>query len=251
MMNIENFTFRNMSGLELSARIYLPESPCEKGVIFSHGLYSSKDGYKIRKMAEGIVKGGYTLMTFDFTFAGESPGNITDISVLEEVNDLIAAIKLFKERGISRLHLMGSSMGGAVSLLAALKADEKPESLILIATPLDLLGIIPDMTPEKVDRLELHGYTYVQGIKLKNSFFREIKNIDMLDAVRKITSPVILFHGGMDEVVKFSNHELFMMNIKTEACPFVIPDGDHNLTRESDIDFMMQKISEWLRRFDD
>jgi hypothetical protein len=42
-----------------------------------------------------------------------------------------------------------------------------------------------------------------------------------------------------------------MMNIKTEACPFVIPDGDHNLTRESDIDFMMQKISEWLRRFDD
>jgi len=250
-MNIENFTFRNMKGLDLSARIYSPDIPSDKGVIFSHGLYSSKDGYKIKKMAEGIVNCGYILMTFDFTFAGESPGNITDISVLEEVNDLLSAIKLFRERGIQKLHLMGSSMGAAVSLIAASESDDKFESLILIATPLDLLGIIPDMTPEKVDLLESHGYSYVQGIKLKNSFFRELKNIDMIDAVRKINEPVILFHGGMDDVVKFSNHELFINNVKTDVSAFVIPDGDHNLTRESDIEFMMQKISEWLRRLND
>jgi putative redox protein len=240
-----------MAGLELCARIYVSAFPYEKGVIFSHCLYSSKDGYKIKKMAEGIVNCGYTLMTFDFTFAGESPGNITDISVLEEVNDLLAAIKIFRERGVKKLHLMGSSMGAAVSVIAASESDDKFESLILIATPLDLLGIIPDMTPEKADRLEPHGYTSVQGVKLKNSFFRELKNIDMIDAVGKIKAPVIIFHGGMDEVVKFSNHELFMMNIKTETLPFVIPDGDHNLTRETDIDFMMQKISEWLGRFND
>ncbi|HRX47713.1 MAG TPA: alpha/beta hydrolase [Spirochaetota bacterium] len=250
-MNIENFTFRNMTGLSLLARIYSPDTPSEKGVIFSHGLFSSKDGYKIRKMAEGIVNCGYTLMTFDFTFAGESPGNIADISVLEEVNDLVSAIKFFRGRGITGLHLMGSSMGAAVSLLAAAESDDKFESLILIATPLDLLGIIPGMTPEKVDMLEPDGYTIVQGIKLKNSFFREIKNIDMAGAVRRISSPVILFHGGMDEVVKFSNHEIFMKNIKSDAHPFIIADGDHNLTRESDIEFMLQKISGWLGRFND
>ena len=130
-MKIENFTFRNMAGLELSARIYYPESPCGMGIIFSHGLYSSKDGYKIKKMAEGIVNCGYTLMTFDFTFAGESPGNITDISVLDEVDDLLSAIKLFRERGIQKLHLMGSSMGAAVSVIAASKSDDKFASLIL------------------------------------------------------------------------------------------------------------------------
>lgn len=250
-MKIDNFTFMNLAGLNLSARIYSPDSPCERGVIFSHGLYSSKDGYKIKKMAEGIVGCGYILMTFDFTYSGESPGNITDISVLEEVNDLFSAIKIFRERGIRKLHLMGSSMGAAVSVLTASKSDDKFESLILIATPLDLLGIITGMTPEKVDQLELHGYTSVQGIKLRNSFFREIKNIDMTDAVCRINAPVILFHGGMDEVVKFSNHELFIKNIKTDVLPFVIPDGDHNLTRETDIDFMMKKISDWLGRFND
>lgn len=250
-MITENFTFRNMAGIELSARIYSPDSPCDRGVIFSHGLYSSKDGYKIKKMAEGIVLCGYTLMTFDFTFAGESPGNITDISVLEEVNDLVSAIDLFRKRGIRKLHLMGSSMGAAVSVLAGSRPGERFESLILIATPLDLLGIIPGMTPEKVDLLEPYGYTSVQGIKLKNSFFRELKDINMVRAVQGINAPVILFHGGMDEVVKFSNHEAFMSNIKTEALPFVIPDGDHNLTRETDIEFMMQRISEWLGRFDD
>jgi len=251
MTKIDNFTFRNMKGIELSARIYLPDVPCGKGVIFSHGLFSSKDGYKIKKMAEGIVNCGYTLMTFDFTFSGESPGNIADISVMDEVNDLFSAIKIFREKGISKLHLMGSSMGAAVSVIAASESDVKFESLILIATPLDLLGIIPDITPEKADLLEPSGYTSVQGIKLKNSFFKEIRNINMPEAVRRIKSPVILFHGGTDEVVKFSNHELFMENIKTEASAYVIPDGDHNLTRESDIDFMMRKISEWLRRFND
>ncbi len=135
-MNVENFTFRNMAGLDLSARIYYPAIQSGKGVIFSHGLFSSKDGYKIKKMAEGIVNCGFTLMTFDFTFAGESPGNIADISVLEEVNDLISAINIFRERGITRLHLMGSSMGAAVSLLAAAKSDDKFESLIIIARPL-------------------------------------------------------------------------------------------------------------------
>ena len=250
-MNTENFTFRNRGGLDLSARIYSPEKPTGKGVIFSHGLYSSKDGYKITKMADGIVNLGFTLMTFDFTFAGESPGNISDISVMEEVSDLLSAVDVFMGRGVSEIHLMGSSMGAAVSVLAVSKSEEKFKSLILIATPVDLLGIIPDMTPGQVDLLELHGYTSVQGIRLKNSFFRELRDIDMIGAVRNIRSPVLLFHGGMDEVVKFRNHEIFLENITTETKPVVITDGDHNLTRESDIDFMMKRISEWLERFDD
>ncbi len=250
-MKTEEFTFRNRSGLDLSARIYSPDFPCHRGVIFSHGLYSSKDGYKITKMAAEIVRCGYTLMTFDFTFAGESPGNITDISLLEEVNDLVAAIEIFRERGMRNIHLMGSSMGAAVSVMASARSGESFDSLILIATPLDLLGIIPDMTPEKASLLDPESYTFISGIKLKNRFFKELNNIDMVSAVKKINSPVILFHGGMDQVVDFRNHQIFLENIQSEAFPFVIPDGDHNLTRESDIEYMMSKISEWLARFHD
>ncbi|HOP61975.1 MAG TPA: alpha/beta hydrolase [Spirochaetota bacterium] len=250
-MKSENFTFRNRAGIDLAARIYLPENPGRKGVLFSHGLYSSKDGYKITKMAQGIVNCGYTLMTFDFTFAGESPGNISDISVMDEASDLLSAVEVFSGRGVSEIHLMGSSMGAAVSVLAASQSVDKFKSLILIATPIDLLGIIPDMTPGQVDLLEPHGYTSVHGIRLKNSFFRELRDIDMTGAVRNIKSPVLLFHGGMDEVVRFSNHEIFLENITAEVEPVVIPDGDHNLTRESDIDFMMKRISDWLGRFND
>lgn len=250
-MKIENFKFRNADELELAARIYYEDPFNEKGVIFSHGLFSSKDGYKITRMAEGIVDAGFTLMTFDYTFAGESPGNISDISVMSEVSDLFRAIKAFEKKGIKKIHLMGSSMGAAVSLLAAEVSDRKFESMILIATPLDLPGIIPGMTPKKVDELDPAGFTDVSGIRVNNRFFRELRSIDMIGAVRRISAPVLIFHGSEDRVVSISNHELMKKNLKPGFRSFVIDGGDHNLTRDSDIGFMMYEIKKWLAGFND
>lgn len=248
-MKTENFTFRNVDEMELAARLYYNDSLNEKGVLFSHGLFSSKDGYKITRMAESIVSCGYTLMTFDFTFAGESPGNISDISVMNEVSDLMRAVKAFEKRGVKKIHLMGSSMGAAVSLLTASVSDAPFESMVLIATPLDLPGIIPGMTSERIDSLDPSGYTDFSGVKINNRFFREMRSIDMIKAVKGVKSPVLIFHGGKDEVVEFRNHELLKSNLNVSYSAFVIDDGDHNLTRDSDIEFMTGEIKKWLAGF--
>ena len=40
-------------------------------------------------------------------------------------------------------------------------------------------------------------------------------------------------------------------NLKSEFTAFVIDDGDHNLTRDSDIEFMINEIKKWLAGFND
>ena len=240
-MLIDNFKFLNNRGVELAGRIYRKNDDYKSGVIFSHGLFSSKDGYKITRMAESIVESGFALMTFDFTFSGESPGSITDISIFEEVEDLKSAINFFKSKGIKKIHLMGSSMGAAVTILAASSGIFDIESLILIAAPLSFEKLIPEIKKEDVELLDPDGYTSISGVKVKNRFIREIFKIDMIDAVKKIKIPSLIVHGKMDAVVDFSNLDIFIKNCGSECTPLVIEDGDHNLTRDSDISYYFGK----------
>ncbi len=247
-MNIDNFKFKNSIGADLAGRVYGDDENTVSGVIFSHGLFSTKDGYKITRLAESIVGTGNRLMTFDFTFAGESPGNITDISVLQEVDDLRSAVHEFRRRGIDSIHLMGSSMGAVVSILAESMDNFSFKSLILIAAPVDLFGIIPGMTPEDADKLEENGVTEISGIPVKNSFFKELSGIDMIEGIKKINCPVLIFHGRDDDVVDFKNFETLTKNLTVDYDQEVIDDGDHHLTRDQDIALMERRIGEWLSR---
>ena len=248
-MLIDNFKFKNQRGVELAGRIYSKDKESRSGVIFSHGLFSSKDGYKITRMADIIVESGFQLMTFDFTFSGESAGNIKDISILDEVEDLKCAVELFKSRGINRIHLMGSSLGAAVTILAASLDQFKIESLMLIAAPLSFTKLIPDIKKDHLELLDPDGYTSISGVMVNNRFVHEVFEIDMVDAVRKITIPSLIIHGKKDAVVDFSNLDVFLKNCPAVCKPMVIEDGDHNLTRDSDISVISEWVREWLGTF--
>jgi len=248
-MIIEDFKFLNHRGLQLAGRIYSGNGSTESGVIFSHGLFSSKDGYKITKMAGSIVESGFSLMTFDFTFSGESSGSIRDILISEEVEDLKSAVRYFQNRGIKKMHLMGSSMGAAVTILTASAGIFEIESLILVATPLSFTKLVTEIKKDDLPALDPEGFTSISGVQVNNRFIREIFEIDMVEAVRKIKIPSLLAHGKMDEVVDFGNLDLYVKNCGSVCSALVIEDGDHNLTRESDINLISEKVKDWLGKF--
>lgn len=244
-MIIEDFSFSNSLGLDLASRLYYKDCIGKNGVIFSHGLFSSKDGYKITNMAEDIVNAGYTLMTFDFTFSGESPGNIADISILQEVDDLLKGIEAFRKKGIEKIHLMGSSMGGVVSILAASQGGVDYESLMLIATPVDLSGLIP----EEVQIDCSSDMVSISGVSVKKSFIDELKNLNVVSAAEKIKSPVLIIHGMLDNVVSIENFEELKRVLKVPVEPVLIEEGDHNLTEESHLIIIKEKVKNWLGKF--
>jgi pimeloyl-ACP methyl ester carboxylesterase len=247
MMTVEDIHFDNNLNQRLSGRIYKPDNPGDAGVVFSHGLFSSKDGYKITRLAGDIVSSGHALMAFDFSFSGQSGGHISDISVLQEVADLAAAVRFFKDSGMKKIHLMGSSMGAAVTLLYASRGEPALSSLILIATPADIRTLLLSSAGiADLESLSENGMTAVEGIPIKNSFFREVSEIDMREAIKKIRVPVLAIHGGKDSVVDPGNVELLEDGLETFVKTVVIDDGDHNLTRDKDIRFLKETIINWI-----
>ncbi len=246
-MLTEEIQFTNSSGRRLSGRLYGSGTDSDTAVIFSHGLFSNKDGYKITRLAPDLAAAGVHVLAFDFSYATGSGGDVADLSVLQEVDDLVAAVDFAKTRGIRNIHLMGSSMGAAVTLLYAARGDGSIRSLILIATPVDLRTLmISGAGITDLRSLPEDGLTAIDGIPIKNSFFREIDRIDMTAAVSAIRVPVLAFHGGQDPVVDPRNAELLEELLVPFAKTVIIDDGDHNLTRDIDLCLMKETITEWL-----
>ncbi len=250
-MVTESVEFKNSRGQRLAGRIQRSATVSRRGVIFSHGLFSSKDGYKITSLAKGIVDAGYTLLTYDFSFVGESGGDISRLSVLQEVNDLECAVRFFLDYGMDSVHLMGSSMGGAVTLLHAAEHPASISSLVLIATPVDLESLIIDNTDIRdVDALPDDGMTDLQGFLIANRFFKEIRKIDIRSAVKKIEIPALIIHGGLDTVVDISNARYCNEYLRGARELVIIDDGDHHLTRKEDMDCIRDNALRWFRRWD-
>jgi len=249
-MNIANVTFNNNNGVRIAGRLYSSELNTGAGVIFSHGLFSNKDGYKITRLAADIVSTGNDLLTFDFSFVGESGGNIEDLSILQEVRDLGCAVQFMASRGYENIHLIGSSMGGAVSALHCSGQTGDVRSLVTIAMPVDIAGLMTrNAGIDNIDLLDDAGMTEIDGILIKNSFFKEAHLIDIIGALPNIHVPVLIFHGRQDPIVPVENAFIAERNITSPKELLIIPDGDHNLTRDGDLTLLKEKISGWLIRF--
>ena len=246
-MNIEKAFFLNNKSQKIAAKIYKNMPASEDGVIFCHGMFSTKDGYKITHLAEDIVNAGFTLLTFDFSFVGESEGNISELSILQEVDDLNGAFLFFREYGILNTHLIGSSLGGLVSLLFSSVMRDKVCSQTLIAAPVLLHQITRAMAGVDIDSLPENGQTTVDGISINNKFFKEAMKIDIEKVITNTTVPTLIIHGGKDEVVPVINAAALIKSITCEKRIILIEDGDHNLSRDSDLEILRENILEWLK----
>lgn len=238
--------FYNSRGRRLPARIYYPEKASGDGVIFSHGLFSTRDGYKITGLADDITATGHTLLAFDFSCTPESGGSFSDLSVRQEVEDLAEAVMFFREKGIGDVHLMGSSMGGAVSLLCTAQGLARPLSLILIATPVRLVDVLAVNITCDVADLPHDGYTLIDDVRVKNTFFHEVNSLDIESLLPGIKIPALVLHGTDDRVVNFRNAEKITSDLGGAVKLVAIEGGDHNLTDDNSMIILRSGIMNWL-----
>lgn len=227
----------------MAGKLFSPESETKSCVIFCHGLFSTKDGYKITRLSEGIVRAGFALFTFDFSCVGESDGNMEELSIFQEILDLESAVSFCKEKGFEKLHLFGSSMGALVCLMHAKNNDESIASVSLIAPPLDLRELYEKAA--SIDNLETladDGKTRLDGVMLNNSFFKEALAIFPKEAAKSISVPVLIIHGEKDDVVDPENAYRLMRLFKGNRTLIIIGDGDHNLTRPEDIQIIQREL---------
>lgn len=176
-------------------------------VIMSHGYAGTRleKGLPALALAKSIVDEGYHVLMFDFRNSGNSEGHLTTVGYLEK-QDVLGAISWVQKHVRSKICLVGFSMGGSTSLLAA--AEES-----------SVLGVITDsafsqLSPYLRDNLpvwsKLPRFPFtplILGI-LPRLIGINPRHVDALAAVDHIyPRPILFIHSQDDDAIPWSNSE--------------------------------------------
>jgi pimeloyl-ACP methyl ester carboxylesterase len=205
------------------------------------GYASDMLGTKAQALAAAAEEAGRAFLRFDYTGHGESEGAFEEGTISRWYKDAETAIA---QTAPGKKVLIGSSMGGWVTLLYALRHPEELAGLILIAPAPDFTEklVYPRFSSEQRTVLESDGVlrtgtsghpaeTYTNGL-----FVDGRQNLILGDTI-PVPCPVRILHGMDDDVVPTS-HVLELAG--RIDCPSLtvtlVKGGDHRLSSGEDID---------------
>jgi pimeloyl-ACP methyl ester carboxylesterase len=131
----QEVSFTTEDGVTLSGRLFGAGS---SGVILAH-MYPT-DQTSWYPSAERLAEDGYLVLTFDFRGYGDSEGS-KQIALIDK--DVTAAIGEITDAGATEVALVGASMGGTASLLAA-SQNQAPipiTGVAALSAPVEFMGL--------------------------------------------------------------------------------------------------------------
>lgn len=208
MVATETIRIETPTGLRLAGVVHHPQIEDKGlGVVIAHGMLSSMDSDKHRSICEAVAAGGSTALRFDFRGRGESEGDPSDLTVSNEIEDILSALSFLRHRGCEKIAVVGSSLGGTVALLAGAR-DRGLEGLVTIAAPARL----PD-GPRQAwggsGRTDGDLIEVAPGEFIHRSFFTDTERHNPISAARSIDCPWLIIHGATDTVVPVEDARLF------------------------------------------
>lgn len=211
----KKISFKTFDGIRLKGTLSLISKKEKEIVIFLHGGGVNREELGLfTKISELLREKNVSSLRFDFIGHGESDGTLKEVTLLTLVNSVTASIKFLDVHLKSfNVHLVGSSLGGAVSILFSLKYPNKVISLTLLNPLIDIKkrflmrsGIWKDdhLNKKSITDLKNIGWLDHYGIlKLSREFINEAYYYNELCEINKIEKPILILHGTKDTKLKF------------------------------------------------
>lgn len=227
-------------------------------VVILHGFASSKLGsnrcYVL--LAEALAKSGVAALRFDFRGSGDSEGSLSNITLEDLVSDAIAVLeKLPSIEGINadRIALFGSSLGGAIAILAA-ERFQKIRTMALWAPVAsgelwfrDFLLSHPEYA--QVDPINL--LSSYRGVRLHPAFREQFAKLFAYKTLQGLLPlPTLLMQGEKDDVVSIKHHEAFRQACASSAntCFLTFPTGEHSLGFSPHFPEIVEEVIQWFQK---
>lgn len=234
-MKEETVCFSSSAG-KLAGIIHHPDHLSSSCVIACHGLYSDKKSDKFVAIGNRFAKEGIAVLRFDFRGCGESEGLIEDTTITGRKDDLFAALSFLRSHNPSiaqNIGLLGSSMGGYISLLVA-SYDKTIEGVVVWATPFSFDGL-----REAIDNSH--------SPRLKEGFYHDAKQYDAKKFVLRVNN-TLLIHGDSDETVPL-DHARRLYRSATEPKRLEIVKGaDHTFSNPEMREKAINHSLNWFKR---
>lgn len=198
---MQEFTV-NHSGRSVYGRLFRPESK-EKcpAVILSHGYNGI--GADFGRECEAFAQNGFCAYALDFcggSTRSKSSGSSTDMTLLTEKEDLIAAVNPISSLDFvdpDRIFLLGGSQGGIVTALAAAELGERIKGIILYYPAF----CIPDNWRHRFDETGIPETVDFWGLTLGKVFFTAMKDMYPFEIIGGYKGEVLIIQGDRDSIV--------------------------------------------------
>jgi pimeloyl-ACP methyl ester carboxylesterase len=161
----------------------------DKKVLLVHGW--SGRGTQLVKIADALVKSGYSTISFDAPAHGKSPGNQSIMT------DFIAAIMEIEKQYGPFESAIGHSLGG-MSILNAIKKGLKLNTAAIIGSG----DIVQDIIEDFIAKLQLKP-SFADGLRLyfEKKYDEKMNDYSAYQAAKEITIPVLVIHDKDDPEV--------------------------------------------------
>lgn len=174
-------------------------------ILLLHGYGRSKE--QLLPQAKFLNNAGYNIFMFDFRASGESEGKYITFG-RREVRDLVGAVDYLKKRkdvDISKLGLLGFSMGGAVALM---KSGDLPQlkAIVISSSYARFKSVIWQNFQEYLKGIPFFplGYFTLWIIKYRTGCY--LPTIMPVKYLHKLKArPLMIIHSAYDKRISIDN----------------------------------------------
>jgi pimeloyl-ACP methyl ester carboxylesterase len=218
-------------------------------VVFCAGFNSEMNGTKALNLRDYCKARGQAFLRFDYAGHGTSGGRFIDGCIGDWAAD--AAFIIDTAAKGRDLVLVGSSMGGWISLLLARALGARLKGLLLIAPAPDFTERLmkPSLTESQREFLATDGVFYIQSeygaptpftAKLLDDGARHL----VLNGVLPVTCPVRILHGVEDGDVPYELSLTLMEHLASDDVRLtLLKGGDHRLSSPAQLGLLRETLA--------
>jgi len=220
-------------------------------VVFLPGFKSDMNGSKALAVRDFCAERGQAMLRLDYSGHGESGGAFIDGSIGQWCED---ALRVIEARTEGKLLLIGSSMGGWIALLLALRLGERVSGTIGIAAAPDFTEDLmwQAMSPREREALQRDGKIetpsdYGEPYVITRHLIEEGRTHLLLGSPIPLTAPARLLQGQQDPDVPWETALKLASRLESaDVQTILIKDGDHRLSRPADLGLLTRTLATLL-----
>lgn len=236
---------------KLAGQLHLPPGRPRAFALFAHCFTCSKDLKAAVAVSRGLAEQGIATLRFDFTGLGESAGDFADSNFSSNVEDLVAAADMLRERYQAPSILVGHSLGGSAALAAAHRIDEV-KAVATIGAPCDPAHVRENFKG-KLDEIEDQGSATVdlagRKFTIKKQFLDDLEDRNQQERIHALGRALLVFHSPRDEIVGIDNARRIYEAARHPKSFVTLDQADHLLSNRADSRYVSVVLGAWASRY--
>ncbi|MFC3122454.1 alpha/beta hydrolase family protein [Agaribacter flavus] len=244
---MQKITFTGSQGFELAARLDLPNADIKAYALFAHCFTCGKELKPANKIAQALNENGIAVLRFDFTGIGQSEGEFSNTNFSSNVQDLIAAANYMRTYFQAPALMIGHSLGGTATLLAAKQVPEA-KVVVTIGSPSNATNIEKQFGAQ-LDAIEQEGEAEVslagRTFKMKKQFLDDARNQNVLETLGSLKKPLLICHSATDDTVSIEHAAEIFMAAKHPKSFLSLDKADHLLFQPGAAEYVATSLIAW------